>query len=88
MTAKEQIEDARYFIDLLKDKYNRRESRALVSAVLAIARSVPDHLLEEYNIKFGVNIPLGEDLRIEDFKRKANSLNNSAPVSEPRPPAS
>lgn len=77
VTAQEQIEDARFFVDLLKVKYDRTEARALVSAVLAIIRSIPDHLLEEYNNKLGVNIPLDKDLRIGKFETKANSLKNS-----------
>jgi hypothetical protein len=31
MTSKEQLEDAKYFLNLLKDKNDRNEVRALVS---------------------------------------------------------
>jgi len=76
MTAKEQIEDARYFVDVLKNKSDRTEARAVVSPVLAITRSIPDHLLEEYNVKLYLDIPMKQHLRLNEACREAIQSNN------------
>lgn len=78
LTSKEQIEDAMYFVDQLKEKYERNEARAVVSAILSIIRSVPDHLLEEYNRRLGLNIPLSTPLRTDIFEDEAKKLGNNS----------
>ena len=81
MTARDKIDDAKYLLALLKDKNDRTEVRALLSGLLAIIRSIPDHLLEEYNTKLALNISLSEELRIKTFCCKAIQLNNSKAIS-------
>ena len=68
MTVEDQIKDAEYFLHLLSDKYSRDELRPNLTAFLAISRGVIDHLLEEHNVKFGLNIPLETKLVIDTFK--------------------
>jgi hypothetical protein len=77
MTVAEQFEDATYFLNLLSYKTDRKEARALTSAILAISRSIPDHLLEEYNVKLGLNISLTDQLRLREFTEKAKLQNNN-----------
>lgn len=56
LTSDEQIEDAKYLLNLLRNKTDRNEVRALLTGFLASTRAILDHLLEEYNIKYGLNI--------------------------------
>ena len=39
-------------------------------------RSIPDYLLEDYNTKLGLNIPLTETLYLKDFRREAKNQHN------------
>ncbi|MGB7956860.1 MAG: hypothetical protein WCF23_23040 [Candidatus Nitrosopolaris sp.] len=76
MTVEDQIKDAEYFLHLLSDKYSRDELRPNLTAFLAISRGVIDHLLEEHNVKFGLNIPLETKLVIDTFKEAAKRQSN------------
>jgi hypothetical protein len=60
----------------LKDKYSHNEVRPNLTAFLAISRGIIDYLLEDYNVKFGLNIPLSEKLFINTFEDAAKSQNN------------
>lgn len=81
LTSKEQIDDSKYFLSLLKDKNERNEVRPLLTGFLAVSRGIPDHLLEEYNIKLGLNIPIPARLTDRIFEEKANKQNNSVAQS-------
>jgi hypothetical protein len=74
LTVEDQIKDAD--LHLLSDKYSRDELRPNLTAFLAISRGVIDHLLEEYNMKFGLNIPLEKKLNIDTFEKGAKRQNN------------
>jgi hypothetical protein len=76
LTVEDQIKDAEYFLHLLSYKYSRDELRPNLTAFLAISRGVIDHLLEEYNVKFGLNIPLETKLFIDTLKKAAKSQSN------------
>ena len=76
MTVEDQINDAEYFLRILRDKYSRDELRPNLTAFLAISRGVIDHLLEEYNVKFGLNIPLETKLFNDTFKEVAKRQSN------------
>jgi hypothetical protein len=43
---------------------------------MSATRSIPDYLLEDYNMKLGLNIPLTETLYLKDFRREAKTQNN------------
>ncbi len=77
LTSKEQVDDSKYFLSLLKDKNERNEVRPILTGFLAVSRGIPDHLLEEYNIKLGLNIPITARLTDRIFEEKANKQNNS-----------
>jgi hypothetical protein len=68
--------DAEYFLHALRGKTSREEFRPNLTAFLAISRGILDHLLEAYNVKFGLNIPIHEKLFIKTFKKAANRQNN------------
>lgn len=53
----------------------------LLSAFLAATRSIPDYLLEDYNIKLGLNISLSDKLYPSIFEREAKHQNNSVALS-------
>ena len=76
MTVEDQINDAEYFLHILRDKYSRDELRPNLTAFLAISRGIMNHLLEEYNVKFGLNVPLKEKLSIRTFEETAKRQNN------------
>jgi hypothetical protein len=78
MSAKQHIKDAEYFLRLLRTKYSREEVRPLLSAFLVITKGISDYLLEEYNLKLKLNIPLSERLTITRFKDEPKKQNNHA----------
>lgn len=51
----------------------RREFELSLRAFLCILQSIPDHLLEEYNVRFGFNIPLSDRHFLSSFSRKAKA---------------
>ena len=69
--------DAQYFLNKLKSESVQDELRPNIIAFLAISRGIIDHLLEEYNIKFGLDIPLSEKLFLNAFEKAAESQNNA-----------
>jgi hypothetical protein len=81
MSAKQQIKDAEYFLRLLRTKYSREEVRPLLTAFVTITKGVSDYLLEEYNLKLGLNIPLSQKLDIERFKDEVKKQNNHAALN-------
>ena len=76
MSAKQHIKDAEYFLGLLRTKYSREEVRPLLTAFLVITKGISDYLLEEYNLKLKLNIPLSEKLTIKRFEYEAQKQNN------------
>jgi hypothetical protein len=76
LTVEDQITDAEYFLNILRDKSSCDELRPNLTAFLAISRGIIDHLLEEYNVKFGLNIPLDTKLFTKTFKKAAKWQNN------------
>lgn len=73
----EKIEEAEFFLNKIKKYYNCfPESNYYLSAFLTSSRSIPDYLLEEYQIKYNLGISLDvSDLR-NQFIKKATKLNN------------
>jgi hypothetical protein len=76
LTVRDQIKDAEYFLQLLRSKYSREEVRPILTAFLAIPRSISDYLLEEYNTKLKLNILLTEKLTITKFRKEAKKQTN------------
>jgi hypothetical protein len=76
MSAKQHITDVEYFLGILRTKYSREEVRPLLTAFLVITKGISDYLLEEYNLKLKLNIPLTKLLTIKRFKYEAKKRNN------------
>ncbi len=72
----EQIEDAEYFLYCIKNSYSHKAMRANSGAFLTASRSIADHLLQEYNIKCGLNIKLDVKLTYDRFENEAKKLSN------------
>ena len=75
MAFKEQISDAGYFLEAIKRSYTREELRPNLGAFLTMSRSIADHLLEDYNMKFNPGIDLEEKLTYDRFEKGARRLN-------------
>jgi hypothetical protein len=80
MPVENQIIDAAYFLERVRSMNTHQEMRANLSAFLATTRSIADYLLEDYNSKFNLNIPLSERLTISRFRAAASKQNNSIPL--------
>jgi hypothetical protein len=76
LTVEDQIKDAEYFLDILRGKSSRDELRPNLTAFLAISTGIVDYLLEDYNVKFGLNIPLDQILYFWRFEQAAKRQNN------------
>jgi hypothetical protein len=76
LVVEEQIEDAEYFLNILRTNYERNEMRPNLTAFLALARSILDYLLEDYNTKFGLNIQLSDRFFKQTFENEAKKQKN------------
>lgn len=79
--ADDKIQEAEHFLNEIKSFYLKAELRFKISAFLSATRSISDHLLEEYNTKLGLNIPLTDKLYPNIFEREARAKNNSTAIS-------
>lgn len=84
MSARAKLEESNFFLEKLRalqplpqDLDKQRKSQYYLSAFLSSARSVLHYLLEEYNIKFGLNIALSEKMYPDTFKKAAEETNNN-----------
>ena len=86
MSAKEKLQEAEFFLEKLRrssqslpqDLQIQRKSHYYLSAFLSAAVSVIDCLLEDYNVKFSLHIPLTERLDPNIFQKKAKRTGNQA----------
>jgi hypothetical protein len=86
LAVQQQIQDAEYFLEIIRIKHTRDEMRPNLKAFLSTARGIPDYILEDYNNNnnnFGLGIPLTVDsgqrqntLNPVTFKKEAKSKNN------------
>jgi hypothetical protein len=88
MTARDKLNEAAFLLEKIHAPFKEakpgqaiiliknalRGWKAYLSAFLSAMRSVPDHLLEDYNIKQSLGIPLIKKLYPQTLKRKANQL--------------
>jgi hypothetical protein len=61
LVLRQQIQDAEYFLEIIRIKHTRDEMRPNLKAFLSTARGTPDYILEDYNNNFGLDIPLTDD---------------------------
>lgn len=78
--ADNKIEESEFFLDQIRATYPRKEMRHHLSAFLSASKSIADHLLEEYNQKLGLNIPLTNKLTISIFEQSARQQNNQKAI--------
>lgn len=80
MYGKDKLKEAEDFLEKIK-KYYQQEVRDEflfdLSAFLSSVRSVPDYLLEGYNLKYSLNIPLSDKLYPSTFEKEAKQSHNS-----------
>ncbi len=76
MVAEQKIEEAEYFLQKIKEATTRYDFVPNLSAFLSATRSIPDYLLEDYNVKLGVNVPLSQKLYPSDFRNKGKNNQN------------
>ena len=83
LVVQEQLEDAEYFLRIIRIKDTRDEMRPNLKAFLSTARSIPDYILEDYNNNFGLGIPLTDAsgqrqnrLNHDIFRKEAKNKNN------------
>jgi hypothetical protein len=78
MVVDEKIEEARYFLDKIKKLTGRKDFIPNLSAFMCATTSIPDYLLEDYNVKYGLKVspdrPLNKDI-FEEVARKRNNPN-------------
>ena len=85
MTVEDTLRGAYYHLENLKklDKKNyeevKEEFEHELNAFLSTIRSVPEHLLDDYNIKYGLNIKDKEWLK-KNFKNRAVRMGDSKAV--------
>jgi hypothetical protein len=72
----EKIIEAGYFLDKIKRASESKDFNPNLSAFLCSMRSIPEYLLEDYNVKYGLKIPLDKPLNIDIFDQVANQRNN------------
>jgi hypothetical protein len=77
MVVKETLEKACYYLERIEETYGRPEMIYELNSFLSTIASVPEHLLEDYNIKYSLNISDDEKL-IREFEERANSGNLQA----------
>jgi len=80
MVVKETLEKARYHLKRMEEIYDKPEFRYELNSFLSTIASVPEHLLEDYNIKYSLKIPDHEQL-IRKFKDVANRKNNQQAIT-------
>jgi hypothetical protein len=76
MVVDEKIEEAKYFLDKIKKGPERKGFIPNLSAFLCLTRSIPDYLLEDYNLKYGLRISLDKPLNKDIFEQIARRRNN------------
>ncbi len=76
MVAEQKIEESEYFLEKIEQAATRRDFIPNLSAIMSAMKSIPDYLLEDYNMKLGLNIPLTETLYLKDFRREAKNQSN------------
>lgn len=78
MTVQDKILESEFFLDKIRQEYSKQtDVRHYFSAFLSSARSIGEHLLEEYNQKYSLGISLEDRLDAGIFRRIARKQNNN-----------
>lgn len=89
LLAKEKLEEAKFFLEKLhastqllpQDLPTQRESHYYLSAFLSASVSAIDYVLEDYNVKFSLHIPLTKKWLRSAFEKEAKRLDNKAALA-------
>jgi ribosomal protein L7Ae-like RNA K-turn-binding protein len=81
MVVNEKIEEANYFLDKIKKATDREDFIPNLSAFLCSSKSIPEYLLEDYNIKYGLRISLDKRLDKSMFEEVARKRKNSNAIA-------
>ncbi len=78
MAVENKIKEAEFFLGKISE-YEINEVDYYLSAFLSACRSIPDHLLYDYNIKFNFQIPSDDEEFQNKFRKKSkdNELTDS-----------
>lgn len=76
MAVKGKIKEAKYFLDKIERAGRREDFIPNLSAFLCAAKSIPDYLLEDYNVKYGLDISLSQRLDKRIFQKVATERKN------------
>ncbi len=77
MAVKEKIDEAKYFLDKIIKTTERKDFIPNLSAYLCSTRSIPGYLLEDYNVKYGLEVSLYQRLNKKIFEKVAMKRKNS-----------
>lgn len=66
----------RKLLSIHQDADAEKEIQDCLDALLSVFVSVPEYLLQDFNLKFGLNIPLSEKLYLSTFRKKALETGN------------
>jgi len=81
MNVRDKLREAEYFLGKMRETSAQEVFKFNLSAFLSAARSVPDYLLEDYNIKYSLQIPLTEKLYSDTFEDRAKQTGNLVALS-------
>ena len=70
---------AHYRLNRIRETYGRPEFIYELNCFLSAIRSIPEYLLEEYNVKYSLNIP-DKDFLSQKFKKVAKEKNNKQAI--------
>lgn len=78
MTVQDKILESEFFLDKIKQYYlQQKDTQYHFSAFLSSARSIGEHLLEEYNQKYSLGISINDRLDAGIFRRNAQNAQNT-----------
>ncbi len=78
MTANEKIKESEFFLQKIKDHYRTEEVDHYLSAFLSASRSIPYHLLQDYDQKFSFHI----SIKIKKFETQFRNKSKGNEIAE------
>lgn len=79
MDVQKTLAKAHYHLKRIKKTYGTPEHEYELNSFLSTIKSAPEHLLEDYNIKYSLNIPEERNL-MDRFKREAKLKGNQQAI--------
>lgn len=81
MPVNYKIKEAKFFLHKIKENYEKSpDNQYYFSAFLSATFSIRDHLLEDYNMKYGLGIPMDKILTLNRFEKEAKKQNNEEAI--------